>query len=345
MTEKQWHQLVKVVRGEVVRPLPVGLIIDSPWLPGWAGISIMDYFAPGSMWLEANLKAVRRFPDIIFLPGFWSEYGMCTEPSAFGVKCVFHEMELPFAERVIETPQQMLSLRKPDVKTDGLLPFTLRRLQHALPAIEKESHAVKFAVARGPLNIASFLMGATEFMIALKEAPHESHAMLGTITDFLCDWIRLQKEAIPTIEGVFLLDDLVGFLGGEDFVEFAVPYLKRAFSAIDSEVRFFHNDAAGLVCAPHLAEIGVNLFNFSFQHGILEMQEKTGGKVTLLGNLPPRDVLASGTVAEVYNGVKNMFAGVQDPRRILPSCGGGVSQNTPTENIDAFFSAVNGLQF
>ena len=343
MTEKQWNQLVKVVRGEVVRSLPVGLIIDSPWLPGWAGISIMDYFASGSMWLEANLKAVRRFPDIIFLPGFWAEYGMCTEPSAFGVKCVFHEMELPFAERIIETPQQMLSLRKPDVKTDGLLPFTLRRLQHARPAIEKEGHAVKFAVARGPLNIASFLMGATEFMIALKEAPHESHAMLGTITDFLCDWIRLQKEAIPTIEGVFLLDDLVGFLGGEDFVEFAVPYLKRAFSAIDSEVRFFHNDAAGLVCAPHLAEIGVNLFNFSFQHGILEMQEKTGGKVTLLGNLPPRDVLASGTVADVYNGVKNMFAGVQDPRRILPSCGGGVSQNTPTENIDAFFSAVNGL--
>jgi len=25
----------------------------------------------------------------MFLPGFWSEYGMCTEPSAFGARCSF----------------------------------------------------------------------------------------------------------------------------------------------------------------------------------------------------------------------------------------------------------------
>ncbi|MDD4869871.1 MAG: uroporphyrinogen decarboxylase family protein [Kiritimatiellae bacterium] len=345
MTENQWKQLVRVVQGEAVKPLPVGFIIDSPWLPGWSGISIVDYFASEQMWFEANLKAVRRFPDVIFLPGFWSEYGMCTEPSAFGSKCVFHENDLPFADKIIETPQQMTSLRKPDVKTDGLLPFALKRLQHARKAIEKEGHAIKFAVARGPLNIASFLMGATEFMIALKESPQESHAMLNTITDFLCDWIKLQKETIPSIEGVFLLDDLAGFLGEEDFVEFATPYLKKSFSAVDSKVRFFHNDAGGLVCAPHLAGIGVNLFNFSFQHGMKEMLDKTGGKVCLLGNIPPRDVLASGKPDDVRKGVKAMFEGVSDPRRIIASCGGGMSQNTPTENIETFVEAVRLLSF
>ena len=200
MTENQWKQLVKVVQGEVVRPVPVGFIIDSPWLPGWAGYSIMDYFASEQVWLAANLKAIRCFPDAIFLPGFWSEYGMCTEPSAFGAKCVFHEEDLPFADKMIETPQQMALLRKPDVKTDGLLPFTLRRLQHSRKAIEQEGHAIKFAVARGPLNIASFLMGTTEFMIALKESPQESHAMLNTITEFwwkFTDWACCFAESPP----------------------------------------------------------------------------------------------------------------------------------------------------
>lgn len=343
MTENQWRLLVGIVNGAAVKPVPAGFIIDSPWLPGWAGYSIMDYFSSERVWLDANLKAMKHFPDAIFLPGFWSEYGMCTEPSAFGAKCVFHENDLPFADKIVETPQQMTSLRKPDVKTDGLLPFVLRRLQHSRAAIEKEGHSIKFAVARGPLNIASFLMGTTEFMIALKESPQESHAMLNTITDFLCEWLKLQKESISSIDGIFLLDDLAGFLGEEDFAEFAAPYLKRSFNAFKSSVRFFHNDAGGLVCAPHLADIGVNLFNFSFQHGLKEMLEKTGGKVCLLGNLPPRDVLAGGKPEDVHKGVEAMFEGVADRRMIIASCGGGMSQNTPTENIAAFMEAVQVL--
>jgi len=343
MTQDQWEQLVGAVQGDSIKPVPVGFIIDSPWLPGWAGHSIMDYFASEQIWLESNLKAIKRFPGAIFLPGFWAEYGMCTEPSAFGAKCVFHENDLPFADKLVETPQQMTSLRKPDVKTDGLLPFALRRLQHLRAVIENEGHSIKFAVARGPLNIASFLMGTTEFMIALKESPQESHAMLGTITEFLCDWVRLQKESIPTIDGIFLLDDLAGFLGEEDFVEFAAPYLKKSFNAFESKIRFFHNDAGGLVCAPHLVDIGVNLFNFSFQHGLKEMLEKTGGKVCLLGNLPPRDVLAGGKPDDVRSGVTAMFDGMEDKRMIVASCGGGMSQNTPAENIETFIDAVKSL--
>ena len=31
----------------------------------------------------------------MFLPGFWAEYGMCTEPSAFGAKLVWTEDDFP----------------------------------------------------------------------------------------------------------------------------------------------------------------------------------------------------------------------------------------------------------
>ena len=57
MTEQQWQQLVDVVNGRTTTA-PVGFIIDSPWLPAWAGVSIMDYFANDADWLEANLKAL-----------------------------------------------------------------------------------------------------------------------------------------------------------------------------------------------------------------------------------------------------------------------------------------------
>jgi uroporphyrinogen decarboxylase len=256
MTHEQWDKLLAVLRGEVFDPLPVGFIIDSPWLPGWAGLSILDYYSSDQKWLETNFQAIRTFPEAIFLPGFWSEFGMCTEPSAFGTKCRWAERELPFADKIIRSIDDIERIEKPDPRTDGLLPFVIRRLQLHQAAIEEKGHAIRFAVARGPLNIASFLMGTTEFLMALYTDPEPIGKLLTLITDFTTDWLAYQKECFPSIDGIFVLDDIVGFLGEGDFKQWALPYLTRVFGCLDVQVRFFHNDAAGLVCAPY--RIGTN---------------------------------------------------------------------------------------
>jgi uroporphyrinogen decarboxylase len=340
MTNEQWEKLLAVINGEVVEPLPVGFIIDSPWLPGWAGMSILDYYSSEQMWFEANLKAIKQFPDIMFLPGFWSEFGMCTEPSAFGAKCSWQENEFPYADKIITDIQQVNSLNKPNPKTDGLLPFVLNRLKHYQSQIEQAGHNIKFAVARGPLNVASFLAGSTEFLMGIRTNPDETKKLLEVVTDFLIEWLELQAQIFPSIDGIFILDDIVGFLGEPDFKESAFPYLKRIFQSLDVSVKFFHNDAAGLVCAPYLPEIGVNLFNFSYQHSLAEMKELTNNAVTLLGNIPTRDVLAAGTCEDVRNSVKAALEPLNDKSRIILSCGGGMPPGVPTENIETFISAT-----
>ena len=338
MTQAQWEALVAVAGGQRLDKPLCGFIVDSPWLPGWSGdASILDYYASETAWLNVNLKACRAFPSAVFLPGFWSEFGMCTEPSAFGSRLVWQEHELPFAAPLGSSGEQALRLAKPDVRTSGLLPFVLRRLVRARPAIEAEGHAVRFAVARGPLNIASFLMGATEFLMAMQLDPEGTHAMLGVITDFLGDWLKLQASTFPTIRGVMLLDDIVGFLGPDDVTVFAAPYLKRAFASVDGDVRLFHNDANGLSCASQLEGMGVNLFNFSFEHPIHEMRERVGANVALLGNIPPRDVLAAGTPDDVRNAVAEMKLALgRDYSRVVFSCGGGIPPGVPTANLQAF---------
>ena len=110
MTNEQWEELVKISRGEKSHAKPVGFIIDSPWLPGWYGVSLLDYYTSDQIWFEANRKAIETFPEVMFLPGFWSEYGMCTEPSAFGARCVFHENEFPFADKIIGSSDEIDSL-------------------------------------------------------------------------------------------------------------------------------------------------------------------------------------------------------------------------------------------
>ncbi len=340
MTNEQWETLLAVINGHIFDPLPVGFIMDSPWLPGWAGLSTLDYYASDEAWFQTNLKAVRAFPDILFLPGFWSEFGMCTEPSAFGAKCRWAGNEMPFPDRIVDTIADLAALEKPNPRTDGLLPFVIHRLELHQKQIEAAGHTIKFAVSRGPLNIASFLMGTTEFLMALRTDSDAIHRFLAFITDFTVDWLHYQKACFPSIEGIFILDDIVGFLGEQDFRAMALPYLKRMFGCLDVPVRFFHNDAQGLVCAKFLDEVGVNLFNFSFEHTLIEMRQRTGGGVTLLGNIPPRDVLAQGTPEEVAANVRSVTESLTDRSRILLSCGGGLPPQVPSENIEAFLRAT-----
>jgi len=343
MNDAQWQTLQAVIRGEKVTPLPVAFIIDSPWLPNWAGMTILDYYTSEERWLAANFKAIGDFPECIFLPGFWSEYGMCAEPSAFGAKCLFYDNEFPFAEKLIHSADDIDRLTQPDPRRDGLLPFVVKRLKHSLPRIEAAGHTVRFAVSRGPLNIASFLMGTTEFLMEMKVSPDKIHRLLRLITNFTADWLAYQRECFPTIDGVLLLDDIVGFIGEEDFREFAQPYLKELFTGLGVSVRFFHNDSPCQASARHLHDTGINLYNMGIDVTLKELQGWTDGKVALMGNIPPRDVLAAGAPADVERAVEEQLRSLPDTRRILFSCGGGMPPNAPTENIRAFIATVQAM--
>jgi uroporphyrinogen-III decarboxylase len=340
MTDKQWKVLIDVIHGKTFKPLPIGFIIDSPWLPNWAGISILDYYTNEEFWFKANLKATQTFPDVIFLPGFWSEFGMCSEPSAFGAKCIWDENEFPFAGKIIKSYDEISAIQNPSPQRDGLLPFILRRLKHYEEKINEAGHRIRFAISRGPLNIASFLMGSTEFLLGLKTNPDEMRKLLQIVSDFIIDWLEIQMDRFPSIDGVLILDDIVGFLGEEDFQVFVLPYLKKIYQSMDVSVKFFHNDAPGLVSAPYLREIGINLLNFSFQHSVNEMKELTRNTVTLLGNIPPREVLAEGKPEQVKEKVSELINYAKDRSRLIVSCGGGMPPGVSTENITAFIKAV-----
>jgi uroporphyrinogen-III decarboxylase len=339
MTEMQWETLKKVLRGNVISPLPIGFVVDSPWLPNWFGASILDYFSNDEIWLNANLKAMKEFPDVIFLPGFWSEFGMCTEPSAFGARCSFPSDEFPFAHKIIDSLDDIDSLQPPNPRTDGLLPFVLNRLRLAQPKIEAAGHKIRFAVSRGPLNIASYLMGSTEFMTTMMMQPDKAHAILKTVTSFMKDWLDLQRETFPSIDGIFLLDDIIGFLGEEEFRTFCLPYFKELFDPAVS-VRFLHNDAPCRVCAPFLPEINVNLFNMGFDVTLNELKQMTQNNVVLLGNIPPRDVLASHDKAKIIDTTKQLVDSLKDKTKVIFSCGGGMPPGVTSEDITSFIKTI-----
>jgi uroporphyrinogen-III decarboxylase len=339
MTENQWKELGEIVKGKSSGPLQTGFIVDSPWLPKWFGVKILDYFTNDDIWLKANLHVINTFPDAMFLPGFWSELGMCSEPSAFGSRCSFPANEFPHAHRVIHSIDDISRLSKPDPEKDGLAPFILNRLLINQQKIEDAGHKIYFSVSRGPLNIASYLMGTTEFMTAMITHPEEIHSLLQLINNYLIDIHEIQMQAIPSIDGILILDDLIGFIGEEEFREFGLPYFKQLFNR-DVSIKFLHNDASWISSIAYMNEIGINLFNMGFEPNLNELKELTDHQVTMLGNIPPRDVLANGSVLDIEKAVKELIQKLDRRDRVIVSCGGGMPPNVSTENINCFIEMV-----
>ena len=105
-------------------------------------------------------------------------------------------------------------------------------------------------------------------------------------------------------------------------------------------LKFLHNDAPCEVSAPYLSEIGVNLFNMGFEVSLNQLKDATDNTVTMLGNIPPRDVLAAGTAEDVSKAARQLLDGLEDRSRVLFSCGGGMPPNVSSENIRAFIDAL-----
>lgn len=325
---------------EKVDETPIGLIVDSPWMPGFLGISTMDYLTMPQVWLEANLKVERQFPKAIFMPGFWVEMGMAAEPTGFGCKVSFYPDSPPSVHSVISTVEEMEGIELPNPLSDGLLPVILNYYRRMESAVNDAGHVIKVVAARGPLTTATHVMGVSEFLLALKSNPKETHRLLKITTSLVRNWLEAQANALKEVEGIMVLDDVTGFISEKDYLEFAHPYLKEIFDAFPRALKMFHNDTNNAVSFKHLPDLGINIFNFTHQQPIAKVRELVGPKICLMGNVPPLDMLEHCELKSVKEKTRECLEANRGQPGFLLSVGGGVSPETSGENIKALFETA-----
>jgi uroporphyrinogen decarboxylase len=318
----------------------VALIVDSPWLPGYAGVDTRDYFLFPDKWLEINLGLLERFPDAVWLPGFWLEYGMAAEPSAFGAKLHFHPDSPPSVEPVVSDLAGWAGVKAADPGEDGLMPLLLRLYEVMEERLQAEGLGIRMVCARGPLTVASWLMGVTPLMMGLVTDPDMVYHVLDAMTTTIIRWLQAQLDALRDPEGIMLLDDIVGMVSKRHYQEFVHPFLRRIFDEFEGLIRVYHNDTPCPHLLESLAEANFDVFNFSHEVEISAVKAEMGHRVALMGNVPPLDVGVRGTPDEVTQwATKCLQAGAPGGGMVL-SFGGGVSPGTPPENIDALLAAA-----
>lgn len=334
-----WQRFAAVARGQSLTPPPVALIVDSPWLPGYAGLHTVDYFVQDETWWRINRDLLDRFPEVAWIPGFWVEYGMAAEPSAYGARVLWHANQPPSIEPVPGGLTTLAEMPVPDPYEHGLMPLVLRRYAAAEARLAAEGLGIHMAAARGPFAVAGWLLGITELMMALKTHPAEMERLLADVTTLLIAWLRAQLATLRDPQGILVLDDLVGLLSPKMFAAQAHPHLARLFGAFAGLIRVYHNDTP----CPHLVAplnaLEFEVFNFSHTQDISGVAAQMPGKA-LMGNVPPLDVMTRGTPAQVEDWARECVRKTGGQRLIL-SAGGGVSPGTPAASIDALVRAAS----
>jgi uroporphyrinogen decarboxylase len=350
MTKVQWDLFKSILRGEE-EGLHVGLVVDSPWMPGYCGVSTLDFYVRPDIWFDAYVKIKTDFPDVLFLPDWWAEYGMVNEPSGFGVKFSFYDDNLPsahpLADEMDEAEDLINGLKVPNPRKDGLMPLLLNLQRYMIAKMAEIGEQINIVSTRGPLTIASHLFSVSELLTCAKTDPDIVHKLLKCTTQLCKDWLEAQLENVGTAEGVLVLDDVAGFFGKSDYEEFGHPYFKEIFAAFPECVHLFHNDTANDTSFPYLEDLGVDLFNFTHEKDISAVRSMTGTNVTLLGNVPPMS-LARKSPDEVFELAKNCIESyvsqAGSTKGLLLSIGGGVPMGAKGECIDALVRAAKAVK-
>jgi uroporphyrinogen-III decarboxylase len=220
----------------------------------------------------------------------------------------------------------------------------LHRYQTQKKRILEAGYIIPVVTARGPLCTASFIRGVTPFMMDLIDDPPGVHKLLAYITKVTTQWLKAQADAIcDSVEGMFILDDIPGFLSRKHYLEFAHPYLKQIFDSFPKAwVKVYHNDATINPFLEDLADAGFDVLNWTFKLEPEEVRSVTTGKIALMGNIPPLDIGGRGSPEDMKTAVLNLLRKVDRKGTIL-SLGGGVSTGMPGANIAAMAEAVREL--
>jgi uroporphyrinogen decarboxylase len=342
MLPRHWDLFKRAARRESVSRIPIALIVDSPWIPRHVGISTMDYYLDPEAWFQANLAVAREFPDVIFIPSWWVEYGMAAEPSVLGAKIKFWP-DNPSSEcHMLARLEDVDLLREYEVGADAFAALTLHRYRMAKPRILELGHTLPLVAARGPLCTAAFVRGTTTLMLDLIDDPQGAHTLIDLCTRVVIDWLEAQRRVIgDSVEGFLLLDDIVGFVNEEHYLEFAHPYLKRICDAFPKDwVKVYHNDAEIDACLEHLPDCGFHVLNWGKQTGIREVKARVGNRLVLMGNVNPLEIGVRGTPGDVKAATLDVLEG-SGGEGIILSVGGGVSPGMPAANLQAMLAALD----
>jgi uroporphyrinogen decarboxylase len=157
-------------------------------------------------------------------------------------------------------------------------------------------------------------------------------------TKTVIDYVKALEEVSGRSEFLFMADDIIGLVSTKFAEEFGFKYMKRIYDSFSGRLRVYHNDAKTMHLLEQIRDLGVQLFNFSFQNDIKETKERIGDRVCLWGNVEPIGIFRTGSPEEIEDICRRKIEVAAPSGGYILSTGAAVYG--PDRSIDAMISAA-----
>jgi uroporphyrinogen decarboxylase len=354
-TEVQ-DNFIRAVQRSHPDKVPVASCISSQYICARFGVNVRDYLYDPQIKLKVQCVFQDEHPDIMFVPGIYPDFGCgVVEPSAFGCKLVQRE-DNPLSPQPVcpqalraqhgdNTLQNVIDLKDPDPGEDGLLPQVLAQYRYYWKHLDKRyierfGYLDGFAFAMGPVETAALVIGYENFLMGLHDTPRLIERLLDKMTGFTIRWLRTQEQVNGKLKRIYLFDHMPARVGPDHFEEFVFPYIAKVCAEFSHAIKIFHICERHIAhVLPRLADMGINVLYFAAD--ISKVKETLGGRVCLMGNLNPIELLLRGSPQQIAAESRRCLSIAAEPDGgyvLAPS--GAFIPGTSSENIQAMLEAV-----
>jgi uroporphyrinogen decarboxylase len=347
---------LRAVRREGPGKVPVAACISSQYICKRSGVNVSDYLYDPRLKLEVQCSFQDEHPELLLVPGIYPDFGCgVVEPSAFGCRLVQREdnplSPEPVCPQALRAEpgargiEELLARKSPDPERAGLLPRVLDQYRYFWRHldrryIERYGYLDGFAFAMGPVETAALVVGYENFLLGLHDFPRQIHRLLERMTEFSIAWLKTQEALNGRLKRIYLFDHMPARMGPEHFEQFAFPYLSRVCAQFSYALKIFHICEKRIAhVLGRIAELGIDVLFFSAD--IAEVKKAAGGRVCLMGNLSPIELILRGSPPQIAEEARRCIAmAAEREGGYILAPGGAFIPGTPAENIRALVEAV-----
>jgi uroporphyrinogen decarboxylase len=298
------------------------------------GKSVKDAVQNGKI----HAQAIKKLNEIYPVAAKTVIMDLTLEAEAFGCKIEFQEDDMPhILGRLVTCADEIEKLNVPDLDAGRIQEYIKANRLTVEDTIDKPV----LAGAIGPFSLAGRLYDMSEIMVACYIEPESIHRLLEKCTTFIVKYcIELKRIGCS---GVVIAEPASGLLSNEDCQIFSSDYVRDIVDAVqdDSFLVVLHNCGNRGHCTDAMLNTGASAFHFGNAINMVETMKICPKDKLILGNVDPVGVMKMSSPLEVKAYVYDLLEKTADFKNFVLSTGCDLPPHVPSENISAFFEALN----
>lgn len=339
MTEGE--RMEKYMSGEEVDHLPYAYMGPEPVIANIMGYTTSDMENDFDLYCEIIERRIEKYKThgISIGLGLRTIGYACGSKASYPVNGVDHVEEYRFPHGY---ELDVDALEMPDPYDNEVLTPMLEMAKKLRERFPDEPITTS---ATAPMSAATGLRPVEALLKDSRKNREEFDKLMDFCNEASFKWARtfideFGESAIGIADPVSCAD----ILGPRQFEDLSYPYLKEmvdTFYEISGKKPTLHICGHTKAIWPYLKELDIAAFSVDNWEDIGECADFFGDACTVVGNVPPTDIMGIGTADEVVESVKTCIKKAADADNgYIINQGCGLMHTTPEENMAAFLYAV-----